>query len=67
MPGLIDTHIHASQYVNCGAALDLPLLEWLDKYTFPAEKKFKDFDFAQDAYRRAVVRLNNIFVLDFYK
>lgn len=57
MPGLIDTHIHGPQYVNAGAALDLPLLDWLAKYTFPAEDSFKDINFAREAYRKAVSRV----------
>ena len=35
MPGLVDTHIHAPQYYFAGSNMDLPLLEWLTKYTFP--------------------------------
>lgn len=34
--------------------MDLPLLEWLQKYTFPTESRFKDLDYARDAYERAV-------------
>lgn len=52
---MIDTHIHASQYVNAGFALDLPLLDWLNKYTFPTEAKFSDVNFAKKIYSRAVV------------
>ena len=32
MPGLIDTHIHASQFPNAGLALDLTLLDWLERW-----------------------------------
>ncbi|KAJ8978753.1 hypothetical protein NQ317_002158 [Molorchus minor] len=39
IPGLIDTHIHAPQYPNCGLGYDKPLLEWLDHYTYKLEKK----------------------------
>ncbi|GCB68688.1 hypothetical protein scyTo_0000927 [Scyliorhinus torazame] len=56
IPGLIDTHIHASQYPNMGACMDLPLLEWLVKYTFPVEAKFKDLKFAEDTYSKVVRR-----------
>lgn len=56
MPGLVDTHIHASQYSYTGTALDLPLLEWLDTYTFPTEINYKDLDFAQDVYTKVVKR-----------
>ena len=55
MPGMIDTHIHASQYINAGFALDLPLLGWLNKYTFPTEARFSDLKFADEVYTRAVV------------
>ncbi|MCY7391581.1 MAG: guanine deaminase [Leptolyngbyaceae cyanobacterium CAN_BIN12] len=41
MPGFIDTHIHYSQYEMI-AAYGEQLLEWLSKYVFPTEKKFKD-------------------------
>ena len=56
MPGLVDTHVHASQYVFTGTGYDLPLMEWLSKYTFPAEAQFKDVHFAKDVYRKCVVR-----------
>ncbi len=59
MPGLVDTHIHAPQYVYTGTSLELPLLEWLKTYTFPTEAKFKDIEFADNAYRKAVVRRIN--------
>ncbi|CAM4543266.1 unnamed protein product [Leuciscus chuanchicus] len=56
MPGMVDTHIHASQYSYSGTALDLPLLEWLNTYTFPVEAKYKDLDFANDVYTKVVRR-----------
>ncbi|GAA6048558.1 hypothetical protein JCM3770_006552 [Rhodotorula araucariae] len=37
LPGFVDTHIHAPQYINAGMALDKPLMEWLETYTFKAE------------------------------
>ena len=55
MPGFVDTHIHAPQYVYAGTGTDLPLLDWLTKYTFPVESKFKDVKFASSAYHDAVV------------
>jgi hypothetical protein len=39
-PGLVDTHCHGPQYRNAGTGTDLPLLKWLEKYTFPTEAKF---------------------------
>ena len=57
MPGLIDTHIHAAQFPNAGLGYDLPLLQWLEKYTFPTEAKFSQLQFAHETYSRVVVRL----------
>lgn len=57
MPGLVDTHIHAPQYSYAGTGLDLPLLQWLNTYTFPAESRFKDLDFANRVYTQVVVSL----------
>ena len=56
LPGLIDTHIHAPQYVFAGCGLDLPLLEWLNKYTFPAESKFNEIAHAKKVYEAVVKR-----------
>ncbi|KAM7443443.1 hypothetical protein ABFA07_007763 [Porites harrisoni] len=57
MPGFVDTHIHAPQYVFTGTGYDLPLLDWLEKYTFPSESRFRNVEFAQVAYRKVVTRL----------
>jgi len=54
LPGLIDTHIHASQFPNAGLALDLTLLDWLEKYTFPTEAGFSDPVRAEEVYTRCV-------------
>ena len=56
LPGFVDTHIHAPQYPNAGTGLDLPLLQWLDKYTFPTEALFREPAFARDAYDKVVKR-----------
>ncbi|CAJ1068577.1 guanine deaminase [Xyrichtys novacula] len=56
MPGLVDTHIHASQYSYAGTALDMPLLQWLNTYTFPVESQFKDLEFANKVYSQVVRR-----------
>lgn len=31
LPGFIDTHLHAPQYLYTGTALDEPLMVWLEK------------------------------------
>ena len=56
IPGLVDTHAHAPQYFNSGLGLDLPLLEWLNTYTFPVESKFKDLQIAVRVYTSCVRR-----------
>ena len=40
MPGLVNTHTHLPMSLFRGLADDLPLNVWLDKYIFPAEKKY---------------------------
>jgi len=39
LPGLINTHTHAPMVLYRGLADDLPLMEWLNNYIFPAESK----------------------------
>uniref|UniRef100_G3P9D8 Guanine deaminase n=1 Tax=Gasterosteus aculeatus aculeatus TaxID=481459 RepID=G3P9D8_GASAC len=56
IPGLVDTHIHACQYSYAGTALDMPLLQWLNTYTFPVESQFTDLNFAQRVYSQVVKR-----------
>ena len=33
-----------------GMFLDRPLLDWLQKYTFPCEKRFADSEYAEKVY-----------------
>ncbi|WOD40598.1 guanine deaminase [Nodosilinea sp. E11] len=51
IPGLIDTHIHYPQ-TGMMASYGEQLLEWLERYTFPTERKFAD-----PAYARQVADL----------
>ena len=39
-----DLHLHAPQYPMQGCGMDLPLLDWLNTYTFPTEARFADKD-----------------------
>ncbi len=39
LPGLINTHGHAAMVMYRGLADDLALMDWLQKYIFPAEAK----------------------------
>ncbi|WP_448547891.1 guanine deaminase [Thalassotalea fusca] len=41
MPGFIDTHVHYPQ-TEMIASYGEQLLEWLENYTFPAERQFSD-------------------------
>ncbi|HEX8252089.1 MAG TPA: guanine deaminase [Thermoanaerobaculia bacterium] len=45
-PGFIDTHLHAPQLEMIGS-YGGHLLEWLNRYTFPTEKKFEDPEHAR--------------------
>ncbi|XP_049886101.1 guanine deaminase [Pectinophora gossypiella] len=57
MPGLVDCHTHAPQFPNIGLGLDRPLLDWLERYTFPLEKRYVDAQFAASVYENVVRRL----------
>lgn len=46
IPGLIDTHIHYPQ-VEVIASHGDQLLDWLNNYTFPAERQFEDPEYAK--------------------
>lgn len=50
IPGMVDLHVHAPQWPQLGKALDAPLEQWLEKYTFPLEAKFSDHEFARLVY-----------------
>ena len=50
IPGMSDLHLHAPQYTFRGLGMDLELIEWLQTNTFPEEAKYKDLDYAQEAY-----------------
>lgn len=51
IPGFVDIHLHAPQYVNRGIGYDKELLPWLQTYTFPEEAKFQDVQYAERVYR----------------
>ena len=50
IPGLIDMHLHPPQYSFIGLHMDLKLLDWLSKYTFPEEAKYEKIEYAKKAY-----------------
>jgi len=47
MPGLINTHTHAAMVMYRGLGNDLALMDWLQKYIFPAEAKTVSPDFVR--------------------
>lgn len=51
IPGFVDLHLHAAQFLQSGMGMTKQLLEWLEDYTFDLEKKFKDPEFARRAYQ----------------
>ncbi|MGG0658055.1 guanine deaminase [Rummeliibacillus pycnus] len=57
LPGFVDLHVHAPQWAQSGTALDLPLYDWLNTYTFPLESKFSDLQFAENVYQDLVSTL----------
>lgn len=52
MPSFVDMHLHAPQYPMLGMGMDLPLIDWLNTYTFATEARFADTDYARRIYRR---------------
>ena len=48
MPGFVDTHVHYPQ-TDIIAAYGEQLLEWLERYTFPIERRFADPEYAREA------------------
>ncbi|MEO4055038.1 guanine deaminase [Solibacillus sp. CAU 1738] len=57
LPGFVDLHVHAPQWAQSGTALDIPLFDWLNTYTFPIESRFSDLDFAKKVYEDVVSTL----------
>ncbi|MBF0541828.1 MAG: amidohydrolase [Nitrospirae bacterium] len=57
MPGLINTHCHAAMVYFRGYADDLHLLDWLEKYIWPAERKWLSNEFVTDAVELAVLEM----------
>ena len=57
MQSFCDMHLHAPQYPMLGMGMDLPLLDWLNTYTFRTESRFSDPDYARMHYRSLAERL----------
>ena len=56
LPSFADMHLHAPQYPMLGLGMDLPLLEWLDTYTFRNEARFSDNEYARRVYKSEAKR-----------
>jgi guanine deaminase len=50
IPGFVDLHLHAAQFLQCGMGMKHTLLDWLEDYTFDLEHEFQNREFARKAY-----------------
>src|SRR5512145_2232071 len=57
LPGLINTDTHAPMVLYRGLADDLALMEWLQKYIFPAEAKTVGPEFVRAGTRLAALEM----------
>jgi len=57
MPGLINTHTHAPMVLFRGLADDLALMDWLQRYIFPAEAKMVSPEFVRAGTRLAALEM----------
>ena len=58
-PGMVDLHVHAPQYAFRGMCMDLELMDWLNRYTFPEEEKYENLEYAERAYGMFVEAMKN--------
>lgn len=57
LPGLVNTHTHAPMVYFRGLADDLPLMDWLQNYIWPAENRWLSPEFVYDATELACVEM----------
>ena len=57
MPGLINTHTHAAMVMYRGLGNDLNLMDWLQKYIFPAEARTVSPEFVRVGTRLALLEM----------
>jgi 5-methylthioadenosine/S-adenosylhomocysteine deaminase len=57
LPGLVNSHTHASMSLFRGIADDLPLMEWLSEHIWPAEARWVDSEFAADGFKLAAAEM----------
>lgn len=54
IPGFVDLHVHAPQWLNTGIGYSKELLPWLNEYTFPLESDFDNLEFAEEHYKNFI-------------
>lgn len=59
IPGLVDLHTHAPQFVCRAKGLDRELLEWLESTAFPQEARYGELSYAEAAYKHFVADVVN--------
>jgi 5-methylthioadenosine/S-adenosylhomocysteine deaminase len=57
IPGLINSHTHASMSLLRGLADDLPLMTWLNEHIWPAEGRWISEEFIQDGSQLAIAEM----------
>ena len=57
LPGLVNSHTHASMSLFRGIADDLPLMDWLTEHIWPAEARWVDSQFAADGFKLAAAEM----------
>ena len=57
LPGLVNTHTHVPMTLYRGLADDLPLMEWLEHYVFPAEARTVSAEFVRIGARLAALEM----------
>ena len=57
LPGLINTHTHAPMVLYRGLGDDLALMDWLQKYIFPAEARTVSREFVRAGTRLAALEM----------
>jgi 5-methylthioadenosine/S-adenosylhomocysteine deaminase len=57
LPGLVNSHTHASMSLFRGMADDLPLMEWLTDHIWPAEARWVGPEFTTDGFRLAAAEM----------
>ncbi len=57
LPGLVNAHTHAAMNLLRGLADDLPLMEWLQHYIWPAEQRWISAEFVHDGAQAAMAEM----------